>query len=63
MKCFNLKLSKFTAQKAAGSSPLTSGRIAKPLRGGGGIAAGSSGPTGGGAPGNTVARLRDEEGG
>lgn len=53
----------YTAQKAAASSPLNFGRIAKPLRGGGG------GPTstgselqpisGGGA--NPLARLQAEE--
>jgi len=53
------------AQKAAAASPLNFGRIAKPLRGGGGAAVGaSSGPPaiqGGSA--NPLSRLQNEEAG
>ena len=55
----------YTAQKAASSSPLTFGRIAKPLRGGGGASAAPAGPvpvSGGGAA-NPLARIQNEEGG
>ncbi|TFY82627.1 hypothetical protein EWM64_g1390 [Hericium alpestre] len=60
------RLDQARAQKAATASPLNFGRIAKPLRGGGGAAAGAaSGPTpitGGGASANPLARLQNEEG-
>ena len=56
-----------TAQKAATTSSLSfAGRIAKPLRGGGGAAPVPSGPTpisgGGAASGSPLARLQNEEG-
>ncbi|KDQ60802.1 hypothetical protein JAAARDRAFT_31783 [Jaapia argillacea MUCL 33604] len=61
------RLEQARAQKAAASSPLSFGRIAKPLRGGGGSAASSiaSGPGGlsGGVSANPLARLQNEEGG
>ncbi|KAL0581723.1 hypothetical protein V5O48_000305 [Marasmius crinis-equi] len=61
------RLDQARAQKAA-SSPLSFGRIAKPLRGGGGTASSSSGPTpisGGGNPpsASPLSRLQNEEAG
>lgn len=52
------------AQKAASSSPLNFGRIAKPLRGGGGVAQGPVPITGGGgSSANPLSRLQGEESG
>lgn len=55
------------AQKAASASPLTFGRIAKPLRGGGGSGNPTSVPVpitgGGGSSANPVSRLQSEESG
>lgn len=62
----NNKLCFLVAQKAANSSPLNFGRIAKPLRGGGGASAGPTGgpiPISGGGGGSTLARLQNEEAG
>lgn len=60
-----LKFASVSAQKAASSSPLSFGRIAKPLRGGGGNAAAITGtgpsPTAGSA--NPLARLQNEDSG
>ncbi|KAF9532998.1 kinesin heavy chain [Crepidotus variabilis] len=60
------RLDQARAQKAVASSPLNFGRIAKPLRGGGGVA-GSSTPVAPGLPSgssaNPLARLQNEEGG
>ncbi|EDR14840.1 kinesin heavy chain [Laccaria bicolor S238N-H82] len=57
------RLDQARAQKAA-SSPLNFGRIAKPLRGGGGVAVPPSNPSPnvGGAMANPVNRLQNEEG-
>ena len=55
-----------TAQKAAGSSPLNFGRIAKPLRGGGGASAATADgpiPISGGGAANPLTRIQNEEGG
>ncbi|TFK42564.1 kinesin heavy chain [Crucibulum laeve] len=61
------RLDQARAQKAATSSPLNFGRIAKPLRGGGGAAPATSVPTpiqgGGSATANPLTRLQNEEGG
>lgn len=60
------RLDQARAQKAASSSPLNFGRIAKPLRGGGGTGAPASIPTpisGGGGSANPLARLQNEDGG
>ncbi|KAH9951940.1 kinesin heavy chain [Amylocystis lapponica] len=61
------RLDQARAQKAASSSPLNFGRIAKPLRGGGGAAAsaGTAGtsPTMATGSANPLARLQNEEGG
>ncbi|KIM87108.1 hypothetical protein PILCRDRAFT_95952 [Piloderma croceum F 1598] len=59
------RLDQARAQKAASSSPLSFGRIAKPLRGGGGASAAPAGPvpiSGGGAA-NPLTRIQNEEGG
>ncbi|VDB83016.1 unnamed protein product [Peniophora sp. CBMAI 1063] len=61
------RLDQARAQKAATTSSLSfAGRIAKPLRGGGGAAPVPSGPTpisgGGAASGSPLARLQNEEG-
>lgn len=52
----------FTAQKTANSTSLNFGRIAKPLRGGGGVgAAGGPATLSGGAPSsNPLARIQDD---
>ncbi|KAE9391655.1 kinesin heavy chain [Gymnopus androsaceus JB14] len=59
------RLDQARAQKAA-SSPLSFGRIAKPLRGGGGAPTSTSIPTpisgGGGNPSSPLGRLQNEEG-
>lgn len=54
-----------TAQKAAAASPLTFGRIAKPLRGGGGSQQPTIGATSSITPGgaNPLSRIQNEEGG
>lgn len=62
------RLDQARAQKAATSSPLGFGRIAKPLRGGGGLAASTSVPVpiaggGGASNANPLARLQNEEAG
>ncbi|KAJ7285812.1 kinesin heavy chain [Mycena rebaudengoi] len=60
------RLDQARAQKAASSSPLNFGRIAKPLRGGGGTGAPASIPTpisGGGGNANPLTRLQNEDGG
>ncbi|GLB34936.1 putative TRAFAC class myosin-kinesin ATPase superfamily, kinesin family protein [Lyophyllum shimeji] len=61
------RLDQARAQKAATASPLTFGRIAKPLRGGGGAAPPAGpmpAPIGGGVgSANPLARLQSEEGG
>ena len=53
------------AQKAVASSSLNFGRIAKPLRGGGGTGAVSAQtlPSSGGGPANPIARLQNEDAG
>ena len=53
------------AQKAVASSSLNFGRIAKPLRGGGGTGAVSTQtlPSSGGGPANPIARLQNEDAG
>ena len=57
------------AQKAVASSSLNFGRIAKPLRGGGGTGAFSAQtlpatlPSSGGGPANPIARLQNEDAG
>ncbi|KAA1471145.1 kinesin heavy chain [Dentipellis sp. KUC8613] len=60
------RLDQARAQKAATTSSLSFGRIAKPLRGGGGAApSAASGPTpvsGGGMSANPLSRLQNEEG-
>ncbi|KAF9053708.1 kinesin heavy chain [Hymenopellis radicata] len=61
------RLDQARAQKAASASPLTFGRIAKPLRGGGGSGNPTSVPVpisgGGGSSANPMARLQNEEAG
>ncbi|KAJ7774848.1 kinesin heavy chain [Mycena metata] len=60
------RLDQARAQKTASSSPLNFGRIAKPLRGGGGMGAPASIPTpitGGGGSGNPLTRIQNEDGG
>ncbi|KAF9227907.1 hypothetical protein BS17DRAFT_411374 [Gyrodon lividus] len=63
------RLEQARAQKASNTSTLSFGRIAKPLRGGGGsaVAAGiTGGPTpvpGSGASANALTRIQNEEGG
>ncbi|KAJ7155943.1 kinesin heavy chain [Mycena crocata] len=60
------RLDQARAQKAASSSPLNFGRIAKPLRGGGGTGAPASIPTpitGGGGSANPLTRIQNEDGG
>ncbi|KAJ6496724.1 kinesin heavy chain [Mycena vitilis] len=60
------RLDQARAQKTASSSPLNFGRIAKPLRGGGGTGAPASIPTpisGGGGSANPLARIQNEDGG
>lgn len=53
-----------TAQKLVASSPLSFGRIAKPLRGGGGVSnASSTIPPVAASSANPLARLQNEEGG
>jgi len=59
------RLDQARAQKAAASSPLSFGRIAKPLRGGGGVNSSSSTTSPNpsiGSP-NPLARIQNEEGG
>lgn len=60
-----LKFASVSAQKAASSSPLSFGRIAKPLRGGGGNAAAitSTGPSPTAGSANPLARLQNEDSG
>lgn len=60
-----LKFASVSAQKAASSSPLSFGRIAKPLRGGGGNAAAitSTGPSPTASSANPLARLQNEDSG
>lgn len=56
----------FLAQKAVASSPLNFGRIAKPLRGGGGtglVSAQISPSSSGGPSANPITRLQNEEAG
>ncbi|KII88481.1 hypothetical protein PLICRDRAFT_41639 [Plicaturopsis crispa FD-325 SS-3] len=55
------RLDQARAQKAATSSPLNFGRIAKPLRGGGGAPAAATSPISGGSA-NPLARLQNEDG-
>ncbi|KAF7304924.1 Kinesin heavy chain [Mycena kentingensis (nom. inval.)] len=55
------RLDQARAQKTASSSPLSFGRIAKPLRGGGGAGPGPTPITGGGA--NPLTRVQNEDGG
>ncbi|KAJ7235471.1 putative kinesin-1 [Mycena haematopus] len=60
------RLDQARAQKTASSSPLNFGRIAKPLRGGGGMGAPASIPTpisGGGGSANPLTRIQAEDGG
>ncbi|KAK7014832.1 kinesin heavy chain [Favolaschia claudopus] len=60
------RLDQARAQKTASSSPLNFGRIAKPLRGGGGMGAPTSVPTpisGGGGSANPLTRIQNEDGG
>ncbi|KAJ7046801.1 kinesin heavy chain [Mycena alexandri] len=60
------RLDQARAQKTASSSPLNFGRIAKPLRGGGGMGAPASIPTpitGGGGSSNPLTRIQNEDGG
>ncbi|KAF7363487.1 Kinesin heavy chain [Mycena sanguinolenta] len=60
------RLDQARAQKTASSSPLNFGRIAKPLRGGGGMGAPASIPTpisGGGGSANPLTRIQNEDGG
>ncbi|KAJ7343437.1 kinesin heavy chain [Mycena albidolilacea] len=60
------RLDQARAQKTASSSPLNFGRIAKPLRGGGGVGAPASIPTpisGGGGSANPLTRIQNEDGG
>ncbi|KAJ6547612.1 kinesin heavy chain [Mycena capillaripes] len=60
------RLDQARAQKTASSSPLNFGRIAKPLRGGGGMGAPASIPTpitGGGGSANPLTRVQNEDGG
>ncbi|EIM90052.1 kinesin heavy chain [Stereum hirsutum FP-91666 SS1] len=57
------RLDQARAQKAAATSSLSFGRIAKPLRGGGGApTAGGPTPISGGQSGNPLSRLQNEEG-
>ncbi|KAJ7219319.1 kinesin heavy chain, partial [Mycena pura] len=59
------RLDQARAQKTASSSPLNFGRIAKPLRGGGGSGAPGAIPTpiaGGGGSANPLTRLQNEDG-
>ena len=62
-----IKISISKAQKAATSSPINFGRIAKPLRGGGGAAPSAptaSGPSGGFSGSvNPLARVQNEDSG
>lgn len=58
------RLDQARAQKAAASSPLSFGRIAKPLRGGGGAAstnASSTNPSAGASAANPLARVQNDE--
>ena len=58
------RLDQARAQKAAVSSPLSFGRIAKPLRGGGGASttnAGSTSPPVGASGANPLARVQNDE--
>ncbi|KAF8844948.1 kinesin [Paxillus ammoniavirescens] len=62
------RLEQARAQKASNTSTLSFGRIAKPLRGGGGSAAasgitGASTPGGGAPSANALTRIQNEEGG
>jgi len=59
------RLEQARAQKAVASSSLNFGRIAKPLRGGGGTVAVSAQtlPSSGGGPANPIARLQNDDAG